>query len=96
VWSSFAPHRVTSPCGSPLPAHCTVFEFVRGHKHALDSRKRNAMVRDLCIDDPPDVSYTLGDLEWGCDLDAERHDSVESLRILIQHVLLVNEVPLSP
>jgi hypothetical protein len=51
------------------------------------------MVRDLCIDDPPDVSYTLGDLEWGCDLDAERHDSVESLRILIQHVLLVNEVP---
>ena len=62
------------------------FEFVRGHRHALDVRKRNAQVRELLIEVPPDADFALGDLAW--DVEPSAFEAVESLRLLMQNTLL--------
>ena len=38
------------------------FEYVRGYRHALDARARNAMVRSLFIRMPSDSEHTLAEV----------------------------------
>jgi len=67
-----------------------LFEFVRGHRHALDARERNAMVRELTVDVPPNSPFTLADVAW--DVEPSARESVESLRILVQNMLITHNV----
>lgn len=78
------------------------YEFVRGHRHALDSRARSVKVRELIINEVPGatldekgvLSPQLIDIRWECDPSA--HDAVESLRILLLHALKTTGYGLSP
>jgi hypothetical protein len=47
-------------------------------------------VRELVIDDPPGANFTLGDIAW--EVDPSAHEAVESLRILIQNLLLSHDI----
>jgi Ca2+-binding EF-hand superfamily protein len=62
------------------------FEYVRGHRHALDARKRNALVRELVAEAPPDADFALMDMLW--DVEPSSFEAVESLRLLMQTMLL--------
>lgn len=64
------------------------FEFVRGHRHALDHRERNAIILQLHIDVPPGASFSLVDMAW--DVEPSAYESVESMRLLMQQMLLLN------
>ena len=72
--------------GSGVIDYDEFFEFVRGHRHALDARARNAAVRELTVDLPESASFTLGDIAW--DVEPSAYESVESLRLLIQQMLV--------
>lgn len=63
-----------------------LFEFVRGYRHALDARSRNAAVRALRITVPPGASFSLAEMAW--DVEPSAFESVESLRILMKQMLI--------
>ena len=66
------------------------FEYVRGYRHALDARVRNASVRALRISVDPDAPYTLESICW--DVEPSAFESVESLRILMKQMLIRSSV----
>lgn len=66
------------------------FEFVRGYRHALDARARNEVVRALSLSVPPDADFELAEIAW--DVEPSAFESVESLRILMQQMLLRSSI----
>ena len=57
-----------------------MFELLHGHRHSLDSR--NKRVEGICIEVPPDVSFSLSEMAW----------NVETLRILMRQMLERNHI----
>lgn len=78
--------------GSGKIAYDEFYEFVRGHRHSLDGRERTKMVRELAIALPANSPFTLADIGWEVQLDFDRENAVESLRLLMQDMLLANTV----
>lgn len=62
------------------------FEYVRGHRHALDARLRNAKVRELVLEVPAGSDFALVDMLW--EVEPSAFEAVESLRLLMQRMLL--------
>jgi Ca2+-binding EF-hand superfamily protein len=67
-----------------------LFEFVRGRRHALDTRDRCAKVRAITIGVPAGAAYTLEDVAWEVRTPHEARESTETLRILMQQTLLAH------
>lgn len=67
-----------------------LYEFVRGRRHSLDARARNMAIYRLTVEVPPGSDFALADIDWSAEPSAR--EAVESLRILMQNMLVARSV----